>query len=132
MECWQWGQLDLGRVMDCPRGIRWMQTFKKLPIANPKAITNPSISMVKVYLERPRLWRGGLWSAVSGYRAPRALNTAGMVLNMIRMSSQNDQVSMYSRSNSIHLLKSMSFRPETCQRQVIPGFTLNRRLCLVV
>ncbi len=57
MEWWQWGQLDLGRVMDCPRGIRWMQTFKKLPIANPKAITNPSISMVKVYLERPHLWR---------------------------------------------------------------------------
>ena len=49
MECWQWGQLDLGRVMDCPWGIRWMQTFKKLPIANPKAITNASI-IFRVYL----------------------------------------------------------------------------------
>jgi hypothetical protein len=43
--------------MDWSRGIRWIQTFKKLPIANPKAITNPSISMVKVYLEGPLLWR---------------------------------------------------------------------------
>jgi len=33
-----------------------MQTFKKLPIANPKAITNPSI-ILRVYPEGPPLWR---------------------------------------------------------------------------
>jgi len=33
-----------------------MQTFKKLPIANPKAITNPS-TIPKLYLEGPPIWR---------------------------------------------------------------------------
>ena len=88
MECWQWGQLDLGRVMDCPWGIRWMQTFKKLPIANPKAITNPSTSMVKLYLEGPRFERvhkqipNPKFQITNKFGLKRSVNPHSEVLNL--------------------------------------------------
>ena len=55
--------------------------------------------------------------------------TTGTVFNRILASSQSDQLSRYSRSSFIHSSKAMLFRPLTCQRQVIPGFIENRRLC---
>ena len=62
---------------------------------------------------------------------PVPLNTMGMVLNSIFMSSQSDQLSMYSMSSFTQSSKfSIEFRPLICHNPVIPGFTdnlLNRK-----
>src|SRR6266568_3704684 len=39
---WQLGQRDAGSTMDCLRGIRWMQTFRKLPSSRPNMTTATS------------------------------------------------------------------------------------------
>src|SRR5262249_6863192 len=62
----------------------------------------------------------------SAHVAPRPLSTAGTVFSRISRSSASDQCSMYSRSSSSHLENGSSLRPEICQRQVRPGFTLKR------
>src|ERR1700730_6821446 len=63
------------------------------------------------------------------YLAPEPPSTAGSVRTRIWKSSQIDQLSMLSRSSLTQVSKSLtSFLPEICHRQVIPGFTLRRRL----
>ena len=55
---------------------------------------------------------------------PEPSKTAPAVFNKILKSSQSDQFWMYSRSSFTHSSKSfISFRPLTCQRHVMPGFT---------
>src|SRR5262245_7863327 len=60
-------------------------------------------------------------------QAPFRNRTAGTVWASILMSSQNDQLSIYCWSSSIHCLKEISLRPLICQRQVIPGLMERRR-----
>ena len=59
--------------------------------------------------------------------APVRLRTAGTVLVMIQKSVDSDHVSMYSTSSFTQSAKLMSFRPCTCQMQVMPG-RIDRRL----
>src|ERR1700760_4550054 len=66
------------------------------------------------------------------YAAPVPRQTAGTVRAKILMSSQSDHLSMYCRSSSIHSSNGIEFRPFTCHRHVMPGLTLNRRLCVSV
>src|SRR5262249_53742725 len=62
--------------------------------------------------------------------APVPSSTTGTVRNRIFKSSQNDQLSMYSRSRRTQSRKSVTlFRPLTCHKHVIPGLTLSRRRC---
>src|SRR3989338_3944264 len=64
------------------------------------------------------------------YLAPIPNNTTGTVFRSILKSNQSDQLSIYSKSSSIHSLKSfILFLPRACQRHVIPGRILNRLLC---
>jgi hypothetical protein len=39
------GQRDLGETIDTPKGIRMMQTFRKLPIASPKRKNTTMITL---------------------------------------------------------------------------------------
>jgi len=63
---------------------------------------------------------------LEAHMAPFRSRTTGMVFNRIIKSKLSDQVSMYSKSSSSHLLKGRLLRPEICQIQVMPGLTLNR------
>src|SRR5439155_19511013 len=63
------------------------------------------------------------------YLAPLPDNTAGTVFNRIFRSRSGDHVSMYLRSSAIQRSKSSSLLPDTCQRQVRPGFIESRRRC---
>ena len=59
------------------------------------------------------------------HRAPKPKSTTGMVFSRILMSSQSDQLSMYSRSSFTQSSKLLIWlRPLICQRQVRPGFML--------
>ena len=64
----------------------------------------------------------------NSYFAPVPARTMGTVRHRIFISSQSDQLSMYSRSSRTQSRKSLTlFRPLICQRQVRPGLTLSRR-----
>jgi hypothetical protein len=92
------------------------------------------VAKIRCRRGRPRRWPGqgldrSLFSHTllprSVYTAPEPRKTAGIVQNSILISSQTDHCSMYRISNAIHSSKPIELRPITCQRQVIPGFTLN-------
>ena len=66
---------------------------------------------------------------IAAQAAPSAVRIAGIVRSRILQSSASDQRSMYSRSSCIHSSNERLLRPETCHKQVRPGFTLKRRFC---
>ena len=64
------------------------------------------------------------------YIAPFENRTIGIVFNKILKSHQSVQLSIYFISRANHLSKGKLLLPEICHRQVMPGFTLNRFLCI--
>lgn len=83
------------------------------------------IPMTEDHTGQASCWR--LQASLQNYAAPEPFRRAGIVLARILRSSQSDHLSIYCMSSSIHLSKAMELLPFTCQRQVIPGRTLNRR-----
>ena len=75
------------------------------------------------------------WKIVNSVRTPQTAPlpfiTAGTVRSIILKSNNNDQLSIYSISNSIHFSKCRELRPSTCHQEVIPGGTLKQHRCLL-
>ena len=73
--------------------------------------------------------RQGKSQWISPVRRRAERSTTQEVSRRIFMSSQSDQVSMYSRSRRTHSSKDGLSLAVTCQRPVMPGRTLRRRRC---
>ena len=64
-----------------------------------------------------------------GYRGPRFNTNVGIVDSISRTSYDSERSRRYSRSIRIQSSNVTVLRPRTCQTQVSPGSTVNRRRC---